>query len=77
MPNPEGAGPKKRPGRSRDFTPLSWTEFFDEKRELHIGDVDKFNVYLKGSSGPVFLLLHGGGYSRLTWACMAVRSFFE
>uniref|UniRef100_A0A914W4J7 Protein phosphatase methylesterase 1 n=1 Tax=Plectus sambesii TaxID=2011161 RepID=A0A914W4J7_9BILA len=67
---PEGGGAKKQRGRSRDFTPLPWTDFFDKKQELNIGS-DKFNVYLKGSSGPVFYLLHGGGYSGLTWACMS------
>ncbi|KAI6188064.1 Protein phosphatase methylesterase 1 [Aphelenchoides besseyi] len=52
-----------------DFSPLLWNEFFDEKRVIEIND-DQFTVYVKGNSGPVFLLLHGGGYSGLTWACL-------
>lgn len=29
-----------------------------------------------GTSGPVFLCLHGGGYSGTTWACLAVSVLF-
>ncbi|KAL7080022.1 hypothetical protein ACQ4LE_000790 [Meloidogyne hapla] len=54
-----------------DFTPLKWNEFFERKEILSIGDKDKFNVYLKGSTGPLFYLLHGGGYTGLTWACFS------
>ncbi|CAK5074259.1 unnamed protein product [Meloidogyne enterolobii] len=53
-----------------DFTPLDWNEFFDRKEILSINE-DKFNVYLKGSKGPLFCLLHGGGYTGLTWACFS------
>ncbi|XGW13728.1 hypothetical protein V3C99_000218 [Haemonchus contortus] len=56
--------------RTRDSTPLTWDKFFDENRTVDV-DGDSFNVYLKGTSGPVFYLLHGGGYSGLTWACLA------
>ncbi|CAJ0597853.1 unnamed protein product [Cylicocyclus nassatus] len=59
-------------GRGRDVTPLSWKDFFDENRMLDI-DGDKFNVYLKGSTGPLFYFLHGGGYSGLTWSCLATE----
>lgn len=73
-----------------DFSPLNWEDFFTEKRLVSIGE-DRFNVYLKGNSGPVFFLLHGefilgifwinvlflgGGYTGLTWSCFAV-SFLE
>ncbi|CAD5214874.1 unnamed protein product [Bursaphelenchus okinawaensis] len=51
----------------RDFSPLEYTNFFDKKLDVHIGN-DVFNVYLKGEEGPVFYLLHGGGYSGLSWA---------
>ncbi|KAK5984311.1 putative protein phosphatase methylesterase 1, partial [Trichostrongylus colubriformis] len=57
-------------GRARDVTPLTWDKFFDENRTVEV-DGDSFNVYLKGTTGPVFYLLHGGGYSGLTWACFA------
>ncbi|KAH7731915.1 protein phosphatase methylesterase 1 [Aphelenchoides avenae] len=54
----------------KDFSPLSWQEFFDEKRSVVVDD-SEFNVYLKGNTGPLFYLLHGGGYTGLTWACFA------
>lgn len=31
-----------------------------------------FRVYEKGESGPVLLLLHGGGHSGLSWAVFSV-----
>lgn len=34
---------------------------------------DVFRVYVRGDSGPLLLLLHGGGYSALTWSLLAVR----
>ncbi|VDM61840.1 unnamed protein product [Angiostrongylus costaricensis] len=71
--------------RSRDNTPLSWNEFFDDCCSVDV-DGDTFNVYRKvchgslinayapeGTSGPVFYLLHGGGYSGLTWACLTAE----
>lgn len=41
-----------------DFSPLSWNTFFDKQKTVEI-EGNQFNVYLKGNSGPVFLLLHG------------------
>jgi hypothetical protein len=57
--------------RAVDCTQLPWTDFFDQKQNVQVGD-DTFNVYIKGDSGPVFYLLHGAGYSGLTWSCFAV-----
>jgi protein phosphatase methylesterase 1 len=34
--------------------------------------IQSFRVYLKGSAGPVLLLLHGGGHSALSWAVFSV-----
>ncbi|KAK6061058.1 hydrolase, alpha/beta domain protein, partial [Cooperia oncophora] len=61
-----------RAGRTRDAKPLTWDKFFDENRQVDV-DGDSFNVYLKGNTGPVFYFLHGGGYSGLTWACLAAE----
>lgn len=36
-------------------------------------DEDKFRIYTSGTSGPVLVLLHGGGYSGLTWAVFTVQ----
>ncbi|VDN02598.1 unnamed protein product [Thelazia callipaeda] len=53
-----------------DLSPLGWHEFFDQKLELNIND-GVFCVYTKGNAGPIFYMLHGGGYSGLTWAPLA------
>lgn len=34
---------------------------------------DQFCVYIAGSDGPLLVMLHGGGYSGLTWSLCAVR----
>lgn len=53
-------------------SPLPWNQFFDKKLDVKVND-DIFCVYTKGDTGPIFYMLHGGGYSGLTWACVAVR----
>ncbi|VDL66339.1 unnamed protein product [Nippostrongylus brasiliensis] len=58
---PPGSAALHRGGRTRDCSPLTWEQFFDENRTVD------------GTEGPVFYLLHGGGYSGLTWACLAVE----
>ncbi len=30
-----------------------------------------FNVYLAGTKGPIMLLVHGAGYTGLTWSLVA------
>ncbi|WKY02111.1 hypothetical protein Q1695_015823 [Nippostrongylus brasiliensis] len=65
---PPGSAALHRGGRTRDCSPLTWEQFFDENRTVDV-DGDSFNIYLKA----VFYLLHGGGYSGLTWACLAVE----
>lgn len=51
----------------QDFTPLSWETYFTTFQDVEI-DVNKFRVYTSGGEGPVIVLLHGGGYSGLTWS---------
>uniref|UniRef100_A0A183BQY1 protein phosphatase methylesterase-1 n=1 Tax=Globodera pallida TaxID=36090 RepID=A0A183BQY1_GLOPA len=53
-----------------DFSPLNWNDFFDKMESVQVDD-DVFNVYVKGSRGPLFLLLHGGGYTGLSWAVLS------
>lgn len=66
----------------RDYRPSSWAEYFDEKKDLQMENGDVFRVYLKMSSDanshtlPLLVLLHGGGFSGLTWSCF-VRSVSE
>ncbi|XP_063241307.1 protein phosphatase methylesterase 1 isoform X2 [Bacillus rossius redtenbacheri] len=55
-------------GRRRDATPSSWHRYFEESRDVTVNDTDRFRVYTVGRDGPVLLLLHGGGFSALTWA---------
>uniref|UniRef100_A0A915JTR2 protein phosphatase methylesterase-1 n=1 Tax=Romanomermis culicivorax TaxID=13658 RepID=A0A915JTR2_ROMCU len=63
----------------KDFSPLEWRQFFDEKLTIKITQKpdNVFTVYSKSSDlqgvKPIIFLLHGGGYSGLTWACFAVK----
>lgn len=83
LPPDSGLSGQQRNGqkssRSRfDYSPLNWSKYFDEKRDLLIND-DSFRVYLKGfddkstedSNLPLLVLLHGGGYSGLTFGPFA------
>ncbi|VDP06485.1 unnamed protein product [Soboliphyme baturini] len=54
----------------KNYSPIPWDQFFDSKIEVPTED-GSFNVYLKGTEGPILFLIHGGGYSGLTWACFA------
>lgn len=52
----------------------AWQSFFDEQRTVECPTQSiTFNIYTAGSTGPVVLCLHGGGYSGLTWALVAAR----
>ncbi|VDO29344.1 protein phosphatase methylesterase 1, putative [Brugia malayi] len=61
-----------RRGTMMDVTPLEWNEFFDRKLSLNVSD-GVFCVYTKGDVGPIFYMLHGGGYSGLTWAAVTEK----
>ncbi|KAF2879278.1 hypothetical protein ILUMI_26896 [Ignelater luminosus] len=50
-----------------DCKPVMWSKYFKNQQEVIVDD-DKFNIYSCGESGPVLLLIHGGGYSALTWS---------
>ncbi|XP_067232073.1 protein phosphatase methylesterase 1 [Chanodichthys erythropterus] len=59
------------PGRKRDFTPLSWSQYFETMEDVEVDNdnsKDTFRIYSSGSDGPVLMLLHGGGHSALSWA---------
>lgn len=53
-----------------------WNEYFSEQKEVKIDDQHVFRVYLSRSpeneSGPLIVLLHGGGFSALTWSLFVV-----
>ncbi|XP_033332597.1 protein phosphatase methylesterase 1 [Megalopta genalis] len=53
--------------RKRDYEPVQWIPYFDHSEDVTI-ERGTFHVYTKGTEGPTLVLLHGGGYSALTWA---------
>ncbi|KFB45558.1 AGAP008336-PA-like protein [Anopheles sinensis] len=70
-PNPRFPKPNDRGFRRQtDYNPLMWDEFFTEKKDVETKQ-GKFRVYLTGPSepgAPLLVLLHGGGFSALSWA---------
>eukprot|EP00824_Muranothrix_gubernata_P004015 TRINITY_DN1516_c0_g1_i2.p1 TRINITY_DN1516_c0_g1~~TRINITY_DN1516_c0_g1_i2.p1 ORF type:complete len:391 (+),score=60.45 TRINITY_DN1516_c0_g1_i2:73-1173(+) len=66
---PRGTQPRVTRGAKKEYTPLSWKDYYDEAQDIELPDThDRFRIYLAGTSGPVFVLLHGGGHSALSWA---------
>ncbi|XP_039288014.1 protein phosphatase methylesterase 1 [Nilaparvata lugens] len=61
---------KRSRGPPTDFTPTTWDQYFSERSDVKVGD-NQFRLYKVGSSGPLLLLLHGGGCSALSWALFA------
>ncbi|XP_055909935.1 protein phosphatase methylesterase 1 [Eupeodes corollae] len=62
--------------KSRDYKPTLWSEYFTEKEDVEIDEKTVFRVYRTSQpqkAGPVILLLHGGGYSALTWSHFCVE----
>jgi protein phosphatase methylesterase 1 len=57
----------------KDYSPLHYKQYFDESRDLKTANGESFRVYVSGFNNqspdiPLLLLLHGGGYSGLTWS---------
>ncbi|VDK67215.1 unnamed protein product [Gongylonema pulchrum] len=75
-PAPMAPGGSPRVVPETSLAPLEWDVFFDKKLDVSISEQDVFCVYTKGDAGPMFFLLHGGGYSGLTWACLTVRPLY-
>ncbi|XP_017840598.2 protein phosphatase methylesterase 1 [Drosophila busckii] len=68
--------------RIRDYKPCMWNEFFAEKEDIVVDEQRTFRIYRTKKPekpGPTLLLLHGGGYSALTWAhfCSEVTSMIH
>uniref|UniRef100_A0A1B6LZA5 Protein phosphatase methylesterase 1 n=1 Tax=Graphocephala atropunctata TaxID=36148 RepID=A0A1B6LZA5_9HEMI len=53
-----------------DYTPVEWNKYFKERQDVKVG-TDTFRVYSIGEVGPVLVLLHGGGFSALTWSVLS------
>ncbi|KAF5303214.1 hypothetical protein FQR65_LT08294 [Abscondita terminalis] len=49
-------------------SPLRWSEYFEKELKIKIDNNNTFNTYSTGDKGPVLVLIHGGGYSGLTWS---------
>ncbi|XP_046917912.2 protein phosphatase methylesterase 1 [Dermatophagoides farinae] len=65
----------------RDFTPAHWSQYFTAQQDITINDGDVFRVYIHEQAEsvdhmPLLLLLHGGGFSALTWS-LFVKSLVE
>lgn len=62
--------------RQTDYNPLMWNEYFAEQRDVETKQ-GKFRVYLSSEPelpGPLLVMLHGGGFSALSWAHFSVRN---
>ncbi|XP_058450219.1 protein phosphatase methylesterase 1 [Malaya genurostris] len=70
-PNPKFPKPTDRGFRRQtDYNPVLWSEYFAEHRDVETKQ-GKFRVYLSKQTdvpGPLLVLLHGGGFSALSWA---------
>eukprot|EP01113_Clastostelium_recurvatum_P032321 TRINITY_DN4137_c0_g1_i2.p1 TRINITY_DN4137_c0_g1~~TRINITY_DN4137_c0_g1_i2.p1 ORF type:complete len:368 (+),score=52.61 TRINITY_DN4137_c0_g1_i2:27-1130(+) len=76
-PLPEGTRSKREDGMGKrtlaeECNAVGWDNYFDSKRHLTIpGTNSVFCVYEAGHDGPLFVLLHGGGHTALSWALVA------
>ena len=55
------------------FSALPWNQYFEQQQDVSVAE-DVFRVYRSGSDGPLLVLLHGGGYSALSWALCSVST---
>jgi len=67
-----GGAQKSNFNSKRDYSGLSWSNFWESKDFVETPE-GKFCYYSRGGgSGIVTVVcLHGGGYSALTWSCLA------
>lgn len=59
----------------KDYTPKEWHEYFKERQIVSVED-NTFCVYKSAEpaeKGPLIVLLHGGGFSALTWALFSTE----
>lgn len=62
--------------QDKDYTPTQWNDYFSTQEDIQVDENTTFRVYKSSESsqpGPVIYLLHGGGFSGLTWSLFSVE----
>lgn len=67
---PNSGSARSQHNRKKNYSPVSYDKYFDSYEDVHINE-STFRVYRLGSVGPILFLLHGGGFSALSWALLA------
>ncbi|XP_041359304.1 protein phosphatase methylesterase 1-like [Gigantopelta aegis] len=67
----KGCGGRKLLLKTRDYSPVYWDKYFENKHDVKTRQDDTFRVYDCGNKGPVLFFLHGGGFSALSWALLS------
>lgn len=60
----------------KNYEPVQWDEYFTSKEDIEIDENTSFRIYKSKESdvkGPVIFLLHGGGFSGLTWSLFSTE----
>ncbi|XP_021352116.1 protein phosphatase methylesterase 1-like [Mizuhopecten yessoensis] len=65
-----GGASKRHLLRKKDYTAVHWDKYFDQKHDVKVGE-NTFRLYECGTTGPVLLFLHGGGFSALSWSLVS------
>ncbi|XP_059147254.1 protein phosphatase methylesterase 1-like isoform X3 [Physella acuta] len=68
-----GAQVKRNMIRKKDYSPVYWDKYFENKHDVQTYTGDVFRVYERGDEGPVLFFLHGGGFSALSWSLLSAQ----
>lgn len=73
LPSDTTASAAKRMQRNkpREYSVIPWSNYWDRYEDVVVEPSSTFRVYVKGSSGPAFFFLHGGGFSGLSWSLLS------